>query len=72
MFTSSIFADSRIDTLLMNALNNVNLAAACLLTSTTRARELGIPESRWIYLLGGAGTQDADIGRALVTPNPSV
>ena len=60
---SSIFANSRTDPLLMNALNNVNQAAACLLTSTTRARELGIPESRWIYLLGGAGTQDADNGR---------
>lgn len=56
----------------MNALNNVNLAAACLLTSTKHARELGIPESRWIYLLGGAGTQDADNGMALVMPNPSV
>lgn len=43
----------------MNAFNNVNLAAAVLLTSTDFARELGIPESRWIYPLGGAGTRDS-------------
>lgn len=52
--------DVNIDPLLMNAFNIVNLAAACILTSTRHARELGIPESRWIYPLGGAGTQDAD------------
>lgn len=44
----------------MNAFNTVNLAAACILTSTTTARALGIPSSRWIYPLGGAGTKDAD------------
>ncbi len=43
----------------MNAFNNVNLAATCLLTSTEYAKELGIPEERWIYPLGGAGTSDA-------------
>jgi hypothetical protein len=47
-----------IDPLLMNAFNNVNLAGACLLTSTEYASELGIPENRWIYPLGGAGTSD--------------
>ncbi|ORY08858.1 acetyl-CoA acetyltransferase, partial [Clohesyomyces aquaticus] len=45
--------------LLMNAFNTVNLAAACILTSTTHARALGIPESKWIYPLGGAGTSDS-------------
>ena len=43
----------------MNAFNTVNLAGACLLTSTEYAKELGIPESRWIYPLGGAGTRDS-------------
>ena len=43
----------------MNALNNVNLAATCVLTSTYFARQLGVPESKWIYPLGGAGTQDS-------------
>lgn len=43
----------------MNAFNTVNLAAACIVTSVGYARELGVPESRWIYPLGGAGTSDA-------------
>ncbi|TVY85952.1 hypothetical protein LAWI1_G006898, partial [Lachnellula willkommii] len=45
--------------LLMNAFNNINLAGACILTSTDYARDLGIPESKWIYPLGGAGTSDS-------------
>ena len=44
----------------MNAFNNVNLAASCILTSIEYARHLGIAESKWIYPLGGAGTQDSD------------
>jgi hypothetical protein len=43
----------------MNAFNTVNLAGACLLTSVEYAREIGIPESRWIYPLGAAGTRDS-------------
>ena len=46
--------------LLMNAFNTVNLAATCLLTSTDYAKELGIPESKWIYPLAGAGTRDSN------------
>ncbi|RMZ90602.1 hypothetical protein DV736_g2164, partial [Chaetothyriales sp. CBS 134916] len=46
--------------LLMNAFNTINLAGAVLLTSTEFARELGVPESKWIYALGGAGTRDSD------------
>ncbi|KAH7355297.1 hypothetical protein BKA65DRAFT_498097 [Rhexocercosporidium sp. MPI-PUGE-AT-0058] len=45
--------------LLMNAFNNINLAGSCVLTSTEYAKEIGIPESKWIYPLGGAGTSDA-------------
>lgn len=48
-----------IDPLLMNAFNNINLAGACILTSTDYARDLGIPADRWIYPLGGAGTSDS-------------
>jgi acetyl-CoA acetyltransferase len=44
----------------MNAFNTVNLASALLLTSTTTARSLGIPTSKWIYPLSGAGTKDSD------------
>ncbi|KAF2201778.1 hypothetical protein GQ43DRAFT_462919 [Delitschia confertaspora ATCC 74209] len=46
--------------LLMNAFNTVNLAAACIITTTEYAKELRIPEEKWIYPLGGAGTKDAD------------
>jgi hypothetical protein len=49
-----------IDPLLMNAFNTVNLAAAVLMTSTSNASRLGVPSSKWIYPLGGAGTRDAD------------
>ncbi|OSS49671.1 hypothetical protein B5807_05967 [Epicoccum nigrum] len=45
--------------LLMNAFNTVNLAGAVILTSASFAKHLSIPESRWIYPLGGAGTSDA-------------
>jgi len=54
----------------MNAFNTVNLASACILTSTDYARELGIPESKWIYPLGGAGTRDSNECKwATVTPD---
>lgn len=44
----------------MNAFNKVNLAASCILTSAAYATELGIPESKSIYPLGGASIQDSD------------
>lgn len=43
----------------MNAFNTVNLASALILTSTKTAQALGVPSSKWIYPLGGAGTQDS-------------
>ncbi|KND95327.1 hypothetical protein TOPH_00007 [Tolypocladium ophioglossoides CBS 100239] len=46
--------------LLMNAFNAVNLSAACVLTSTDYARKIGIPQDRWVYVLGGAGTHERD------------
>jgi len=45
--------------LLMNAFNTVNLSAAVILTSVSTARSLSIPESKWIYPLGGAGTSES-------------
>lgn len=42
----------------MNAFNDVNLAAACILTSTECAERLGIPEEKWIYPLGGGRAND--------------
>lgn len=44
----------------MNTFNTVNLSAACILTSTEYARELGVPEEKWIYPLGGAGTRESN------------
>ncbi|KAM3150390.1 hypothetical protein ABEW05_009282 [Botrytis cinerea] len=46
--------------LLMNAFNNVNMAASCIITSVSFATELGIPEDKWIYPLGGAGMREKD------------
>jgi hypothetical protein len=43
----------------MNAFNNINLAGACILTSTAVAEKLGISKSKWIYPLGAAGTRDS-------------
>ena len=44
----------------MNAFNNINLSAALILTSVDFAHELGVPEEKLIYPLGGAGTKDSD------------
>jgi hypothetical protein len=52
----------------MNAFNTVNLAAAVILTSTSVAQELGIPESKWVYPLAGAGTQDSADCKHLLPP----
>ncbi|CAN8101995.1 unnamed protein product [Discula destructiva] len=46
--------------LLMNAFNTVDLAAAVILTSVEVARELGVPEEKWTYPLGGAGRKEAE------------
>ncbi|ERS95299.1 thiolase [Sporothrix schenckii 1099-18] len=46
--------------LLQNAFNTVNLSAAVILTSVGHAQALGIAPSQWIYVLGGAGTNDSD------------
>lgn len=43
----------------MNAFNMVNMAAACVLTSTEHAKQLGIPENKWIYVRGGTGTEES-------------
>ena len=48
-----------IDPLLMNAFNGVNLGGAVVITTATKAKALGIPESKWVYIYGAAGTQDS-------------
>lgn len=42
----------------MNSTLDVNQGAAVILTSVGVARELGIPEERWIYLAGAADAED--------------
>ncbi|CEJ54044.1 hypothetical protein PMG11_00369 [Penicillium brasilianum] len=46
--------------LVMNAFNNVNMSAACIITSLEHSRHLKIPESQLIFPLGGAGTHDRE------------
>ena len=45
-------------TKLMNSNAFIDQAAAIILTSVAKARELGIPESRWVYLHGCADAHD--------------
>ncbi|EAW08990.1 uncharacterized protein ACLA_099350 [Aspergillus clavatus NRRL 1] len=47
------------DPLRKNAFNTVNLAAACVITTVKFATRLGIPQDRWSFPLGGAGSMDA-------------
>jgi len=42
----------------MNAIMEVDQAAAVLMTSVGGARELGVDPSRWVYLWGAADTRD--------------
>ncbi len=42
----------------MNAIMNVDQTAAIIMTSVGEARRLGIPESKWVYLLGSADATD--------------
>ncbi len=42
----------------MNAMNQVNQSATVLMTSTGFARELGVPEERWVYLHGCADANE--------------
>jgi acetyl-CoA C-acetyltransferase len=44
---------------LMCALMAVDQSAAVIVTSASRARRLGVPEERWIYVWGGAGASDS-------------
>ncbi len=42
----------------MNSILDVDQGAAAILTTVGTARELGIAESRWVYLIGGADAHD--------------
>lgn len=53
----------------MNAFNTVDLAAAVLVTSVETARKLGVPETKWVYPLGGAGKKEKERCESLM-PGP--
>jgi len=42
----------------MVARDQANQAAAVLIASVGKAREMGVPESKWVYLHGGADTKE--------------
>jgi hypothetical protein len=48
-----------LDPLLMNAIMQNNQSFGIIMMSTEEAAKLGIPESRWIYVKGGAGGADS-------------
>lgn len=43
---------------MMNSNSAVDMASSLILCSVAKARELGIPESRWVYPLAGTDAQD--------------
>lgn len=43
----------------MNAFNDVNLAGACILTTTECAVRMGISRDKWIFPLGGGRAEDS-------------
>jgi acetyl-CoA C-acetyltransferase len=45
----------------MVARDQANQGAAVLLTSAGQARALGVPEDRWVYLLGGADVRERTV-----------
>jgi len=45
----------------MVARDQANQGAAVLLTSVGQARALGVPEDRWVYLLGGADVRERTV-----------
>ena len=45
----------------MVAKDGVNQAAAVILTSVARAREMGVPEDKWVFLHGGSDTKELDL-----------
>jgi len=45
---------------LMNSNNDVDMSAALIMCSVEKARELGVPEERWVFIHAGADAHDTD------------
>ena len=59
---------------LMNAIMEVDQSAAVIMASVAKARELGVPESQWVYLHGCADATDLwnPIDRQVFHSNPAM
>lgn len=44
--------------MLQCAFNTINLAGAIIITTVGQAKAMGVPQDKWVYILGGAGTDD--------------
>lgn len=55
-----ILTPETLDPLLMNAFNDVNIAGACIITSTDFADRMGISRHKWIFPLGGGRARDTE------------
>lgn len=53
----------------LNAYQDVDQAAAVILSTTAEARRLGIPESQWVYLHGTADVEESPL---LITERPDL
>ena len=59
---------------LMNSNNDVDMSAAVIMCSVEKARELGIPEDRWVFIHAGADAHDHDFvsNRADLHSSPAI